>query len=159
MHTGLLQSCPALCGPMNCGLSSFSVRDMGGYLGKNIRVCCHILLEHYISCCPSCELPLSTCATRAPANQAAVPPSHLGLTGADPSSPEQPQVKTLVDNLHAEVEIKPQLKPMGSVPKEEDVKPSHQLYKLQIKTTWSTRQTVSMEYIKGHWELPQKKMH
>ena len=30
---------------------------------------------------------------------------------------------------HAEVEIKPQLKPRGSVAKEEDPKPSHQLYK------------------------------
>ena len=33
------------------------------------------------------------------------------------------------------VEIKPQLKPRGSVAKEEDPKPSHQLYKLQIKST------------------------
>ena len=32
--------------------------------------------------------------------------------------------------------------------KEEDPKPSHQLYKLQIKFTQSTRQTLSMEYIK-----------
>ena len=58
--------------------------------------------------------------------------------------------------LHAEVEIKLQLKPRGSASKE-DLKPSHQLYKLQIKSTQSTRQTLSMEYIKGHWELPQKK--
>ena len=36
---------------------------------------------------------------------------------------------------HAEVEIKPQLKPRGSAAKEEDPKPSHQLYKLQIKST------------------------
>ena len=33
------------------------------------------------------------------------------------------------------VEIKPQLKPRGSVAKEDDPKPSHQLYKLQIKFT------------------------
>ena len=51
---------------------------------------------------------------------------------------------------HVEVETKPQLKPKGSVAKEEDPKPSHQLYKLQIKSTQSTRQTLSMEYIKGH---------
>ena len=38
---------------------------------------------------------------------------------------------------------------VGSVTKEEDPKPSHQLYKLQIKSTRSTRQTVSLEYIKG----------
>ena len=40
-----------------------------------------------------------------------------------------------MDNPHAEVEIKPQLKPRGSVTKEEDPKPSHQLYTLQIKST------------------------
>jgi len=44
-----------------------------------------------------------------------------------------------VDDPHAEVKIKPQLKPRGSVAKEEDPKPSHQLYKLQIKSTGSTR--------------------
>ena len=55
-----------------------------------------------------------------------------------------------MDDPHAEVEIKPQLKPRGSVAKEEDPEPSHQLYQLQIKSTLSTRQTLSMEYIKGH---------
>ena len=47
-----------------------------------------------------------------------------------------------MDDPNAEVETEPQLKPMGSVAKEEDPKPSHQLYKLQIKSTQSTRQTV-----------------
>ena len=42
-----------------------------------------------------------------------------------------------MDDPHAEVEIKPQLKPRGSVAKEENPKPSHQLYKLQIKSTHS----------------------
>ena len=42
-----------------------------------------------------------------------------------------------MDDPHAEVETKPQLKPKGSVAKEEDPKPSHQLYKLQIKSTQS----------------------
>ena len=37
--------------------------------------------------------------------------------------------------LHAEVEIKPQLKPRGSVAKEVDPKPFHQMYNLQIKFT------------------------
>jgi len=40
-----------------------------------------------------------------------------------------------VDGPHAEVEIKLQLKPRGSVAKEEDPKPPRQLYKLQIKST------------------------
>jgi len=84
--------------------------------------------------------------------QAAAPPPHLALTGANPSPPGQ--LQTPVDNPHVEVEIKPQLKPRGSVAKEEDPKPSHQLYKLQIKSTRSTRQTLSMVYIKGHRELP-----
>ena len=64
-------------------------------------------------------------AARTPATQAAVPPPHLGFTGANPSSPGQPQEQTPVDNPHAEVEIKPPLKPRGSVAKEEDPKPSH----------------------------------
>ena len=38
-----------------------------------------------------------------------------------------------MDDPHAEVEIKPQLKPRGRVAEEEDPKPSHQLYELQIK--------------------------
>ena len=33
-----------------------------------------------------------------------------------------------MDDPHAEMEIKPQLKPRGSVAKEEDSKSSHQLY-------------------------------
>jgi len=40
-----------------------------------------------------------------------------------------------MDNPHAEVEIKPQLKLRGSVAKEEYPKPSKQLFKLQIKST------------------------
>ena len=40
-----------------------------------------------------------------------------------------------MDDPHGEVEIKPQLKHRSSVAKEEDPKPSHQLYKLQIKST------------------------
>ena len=51
-----------------------------------------------------------------------------------------------MDNPHAEMEIKPQLKPRGSASKEEDPKPSHQLYKLQIKSTGSTRQTLFETY-------------
>ena len=49
-----------------------------------------------------------------------------------------------MDDPHAEVETKPQLKPRGSVAKEEDPKPSHHLYKLQIKSTRLTRQTLAL---------------
>ena len=70
-----------------------------------------------------------------PVTQGAAPPPHLALTRADPSPPGQPQEQFPVDDPHAEVEIKPQLKPGVSVAKEEDPKPSYQLYKLQIKST------------------------
>ena len=74
-------------------------------------------------------------AARTLATQATAPPPHLALTGANTNPPEQPQEQTPVDDPHTEVKIKPQLKPRGSVAKEEDLKPSHQLYKLQIKST------------------------
>ena len=53
-----------------------------------------------------------------------------------------------MDNPHAEVEIKQQLKPRGSVAKEEDPKPSHQLYMLHIKSIRSSRQTLCGIYKK-----------
>ena len=65
--------------------------------------------------------------------QAAAPPPHLALTGADPSPLGQPQEQAPVDGPHAEVEIKSQLKPGSSLAKEEDPKPSDHLYKLQIR--------------------------
>ena len=89
-------------------------------------------------------------ATRISVTYAAAPPLHQALTGANPSTLGQTQKQSPVNNPHAEVEIKPQLKPRGSVGKEEDPKPFHRVYKLQIKSTRSTRQTVSMEYIKEH---------
>ena len=60
--------------------------------------------------------------------QTAAPSPHPVLTGANPSSPGQPQEQTPEDDPHTEVEIKPQLKPRDSVANEEDPKPSHQLY-------------------------------
>ncbi|CAI9179139.1 unnamed protein product [Rangifer tarandus platyrhynchus] len=110
---------------------------------------CHVLLETILPAALAAN-PRVPGAARTPANQAAAPPTHLAPTEADPSPPGQPQEQTPVDNPRAEVEIKPQLKPRGSVTKEEDPKPSPQLYKLQIESTRSTRQTVSTEYIKGH---------
>ena len=65
--------------------------------------------------------------------QAVAPPPHLALSGADPSPLGQPQEQTPVNDPHTEVEIKPQMKPRDTVAKEEDSKPSHQLYQLQIK--------------------------
>jgi len=110
MHTGLLQSCPTLCDPVNCGLQAslsggFSRQEYWSILAKTG---CHTHLEHYIFCCPSHQLPWVPGAARNPENQAAAPPPHLALTGADPSLPGQPQEQTPVDNPHAEVETKPQ---------------------------------------------------
>ena len=159
--TGSLQSCPTLCDPVDCSLPGFSVRE--GVLQARI-------LEHigqYWLSYPSRALyfllpwlptPLSTWCFQNPVTQAAAPSSHLALTGANQSPPRQPQEQTPVDEPHAELEIKPQLKPRGSVAKE-DPKLSHQLYRLQIKSTQSSRQTVSVEYIKRHRELPQQKIH
>ena len=72
---------------------------------------CHTLQEHCISCRPNRQLLWVPGAARTPATQAAAPPPHLALTGADPSPPGQPREQIPVDNPHAEVEIKPQLKP------------------------------------------------
>ena len=96
---------------------------------------CHTLLEHHISCCPSHKLSRVPGAARTPVTQAAAPFPHLALIRANPSPPGQPQDQTPVDDPHVEVEIKPQLKPMGNLAKEEDPKPSHQLCKLQVKST------------------------
>ena len=64
----------------------------------------------------------SSCTTSTPGLHRGKSKSFREASGANP-----------VDDPHAEVEIKPQLKPRGSV--EEDPKPSHQLYQLQIKYT------------------------
>ena len=144
MHTGLLQLGPALCEPVDCGLpgfcqgAGFSKQEYWSVLANTV---CHTLLKYYISCCPSCQLPWVPGAARIPATQAAARPPQLAFTGADPSPPRQPQKQSPVDDQQAEEEIKPQLEPRGSVAKE-DPKPSHQQYKLQIKSTRSTRQTL-----------------
>ena len=58
---------------------------------------------------------------------------------------------------HAEVEIKPQLKPRGSVAKKKNPKPSHQWYKLQIKSTKSTRQILCLWNIEKVNETSKRK--
>ena len=94
----------------------------------------HPLLERCISCRLSHQLPWVPGAARTPATQSrctTYPPGpHRGkpkpsraASGANPR------------DWGVEVEIKPQLKPRRSVAKEEDPKPYHQLYKLQIKST------------------------
>ena len=57
---------------------------------------------------------------RTPVTQAATPLPQLALTGANPKPPGPPQEQIPLDKPHAEMEIKPELKPIGSVSKEED---------------------------------------
>ena len=95
-----------------CQGRGFSRQEYWSILVNNV---CHTLLEHYIFCYPSHQLPCVPDADRTPATQAATPPPHLALTGANPSPPGHPQEQSPVEGLHAEVEIKPQLKPRGSV--------------------------------------------
>ena len=64
-------------------------------------------------------------ATRTPETQAGAAPPYLAFTGANLSPPGQPQEQTSVDNPHEKVKTKPELKPRGSVAKEEDPKASH----------------------------------
>ena len=133
-----------LCDPVDCGLPGFSVRE--GVLSRQeywsilANTGCHTLLDHYISCCPSCQLPCTLCCQN-PCDPRLCTTFIPGPNRGNPSPPGQPQKQNPVDDPHEEVEMKPQLKPRGSVAKE-DPKPSHQLYKLQIKSTKSTRQTL-----------------
>ena len=141
MLAGSLWSSPTLYNPVDrllCQGGGFSRQE---YWSELANTGCHTLLEHYISCCPSRQLPWVPGAARTPTTQAAAPPPHVVLPGGNPSPPGQPQEQTPVENPHAEMEIKPQLKPRAIVAKEEDPKTSHQLYKLQIKSTRSTKQT------------------
>ena len=62
-----------------------------------------------------------------------------------------------MDDLHTEMRVKPQLNPRGSGPKEEDLKPSQYLYKLQIKSPWSTRPTLCLWNIQKDSESSQKR--
>ena len=110
--TDSLRPCRLTSAKILCQDSRFSRQE---YWSIWANTGCHTLVAHYISCCPSRQLPWVPGAAGAPATQVAAPPPHL--TGANPSPPGQPQEKTLVDDPHAEVEINPQLKPRGNVTK------------------------------------------
>ena len=122
IDAGSLRYCLTLSDPVDCGLPGFSVRE--GLLQARTLEC----IGQYWLPCPSRALyfllpwlptPLSTWSYRNPVTQAGALRPHLALTGANPSPPGQPQEQTPVDNPHVEVEIKPQLKPRGSVAKED----------------------------------------
>ena len=82
--------------------------------------------------CPALVASGSPGAARVPAIQAAMPPPHLVLSGADPRPPGQPQEQIPLDDPHPEVGIKSQLSSRCGATKEENQK-TFQLNKLQIK--------------------------
>ena len=123
MPTGSLRSCPTLCCPVDCGLPGFSVRERCSP-DKNPGAYWPILVT------------IPFWSTVFPAALATNSPEYLELP--EPLQPKQlhhlhtwpSQGQTQVlqgprPDPHAEVEIKPQLKPKGQVAKEEDLKPSH----------------------------------
>ena len=61
-----------------------------------------------------------------------------------------------MDDPHVEMEIKPQLKPRGSVAKEDDPKHSHQLYKLPIKSQNQLSRLYVYEIYKKPLKAPTK---
>ena len=101
---------------------------------------CHTLLEHCISCCPSCQHPLSTWFRQNPCNPSSCTTSKYGPHGQTQVLQGSPRSKHQW-TTHIQ---RWKLKPRGSVAKKEDPKSSHQLYKLQIKSTQSTKQTLGL---------------
>ena len=150
-----------LCDPVDCGLPGFSIR---GILQARILGRMGQHWSPYPSRVPYFLLPWPPTprvsgAARTPAPKQlhhlprlapprGRPKSSRAASGANPSG-----------RPHAEVEIKAQLKPRGSVTKEEDPKPSHQLHKLQIKSTQSTRQTLCLWNTQKATESSLKREH
>ena len=73
-----LQPCRLWPARLLCQGGSFSRQEYWSVLANTG---CHTLLEHYISCCPSHQLPSVPGAARTPATQTAAPLPHLALTG------------------------------------------------------------------------------
>ena len=111
------------------------------------------LLEHCFLL-PEPPAPLRTWCCQNPCDPSSCTASAPGPQGANPSPPGQPQEQTPGDGPHAEVGIKTQVKPRGGAAKEEDPKPPHQLYKLQVKSPRSTRQTLHLWEIQKGTEAP-----
>ena len=55
-----------------------------------------------------------------------------------------------MDDPHAEVEIKPQVKPRGSVAEEEDPEPAHHCTSYRVTHRTHQADSVSVEQTSGH---------
>ena len=147
-----------------CGLCPSRLLCRGGRFSRQehwrvlANTGCHARLEHCISCCPSRQHPWEPGAARTPATQAAAPPPHLASQGK-PKASRAASVANPSGRPTCRGGNKATVETQGECGKEEDPKFSHQLCKVQVKSTQSARQTVSMEYVKGRWELLQKKIH
>ena len=129
-------SCPDLYNPVACQ-TSLSERGVPqartlDYIGQYwlpypSRALCFLV--------PQLPTLLRTRCYQNPSNPSSCTIPTPGPHRTKPKCSRKPQEQSPGDDPHAEVEIKPQLKPRGIVDKEEDPKPSHQLYKLQIKST------------------------
>ena len=128
-----------VCDCVHSGLPGFSFRD-GGSAGKNTGV-----YRPTLAAIPFWSAVFPAVLATNSAEYLVLPeplrPKHLHhlhtwpSQGQNSSPPGQPQEQSPVDNPPAEVEIKSQFKPRGSVANKKDQKPPHQLYKLQIKST------------------------
>ena len=87
-------------------------------------------------CCQNSCNP-SSCTSSTPGPHRGKPKSSRAASGANPSA--RPTCRS---------GTKTTIETQGSMAKEEDSKSSHQLYKLQIKSTRSTRQTLCGIYKK-----------
>ena len=68
---------------------------------------CYTLLEHCISCCPSCQHP-EYLVPPEPLQPKQLHDLQIWPSGANPSPPRQPQEQTPVDDPYPEVEIETQ---------------------------------------------------
>ena len=124
-----LRSCPTL---RPCGLwpASLLCQGVGVLQARTLEPVGQRWLPHpsraLCLLLPQPPAPLRTWCCLNPCDPSSCTASTPGLTGANPRPPGQPQEQTPVDDPHAEVEIKPQMKPRASVAEEEDPNPSHQ---------------------------------
>ena len=145
MRTGSLQSCPTLCNPVDCGLPDFSFREgllqarllewTGQYGLPYPSRALYFLL-------PSLSASLSTWCCQNLCDPTSCTTSTSGPHRGKPKPSGKPQELNPNGQLTCRGGNKTTIETWGSVAKEEDPKPSHWLYKLKIKSTWSTKQTL-----------------